>query len=383
MDVYRQKINVAFEYPVYFTHGVFAVKNKILATVLKNGSKIRKKALVYIDSGVAESFPGIIKTIKKYFDANKKIIQLVGSPVIVPGGENAKNGWNSVREVMTDAGNRHMDRQSYVIAVGGGSVLDMVGFGASLVHRGLRLIRIPTTVLAQNDAGVGVKNGMNEHGAKNFAGTFAPPYAVIDDLDFLKTLKDRDWRGGIAEAFKVAIIKDKAFLGFLVKNAGPLKNRNMSAMEKLVKRCAVLHLDHIRRSGDPFEMGSARPLDFGHWSAHQLELMSNFDIGHGQAVSIGMAIDSYYAMRKRLISASDYEKIINGLRSSGLPVWDVLLERKTDNKLELLEGLERFREHLGGELCVTLPDGLGRKLEVNEMDYGIIREAIAVLKKTR
>lgn len=134
----------------------------------------------------------------------------------------------------------------------------MVGFVTALVHRGLRLVRMPTTVLAQNDAGVGVKNGMNEHGVKNFLGTFAPPFAVVNDAAFLETLPDEHWRGGISEAFKVAIIKDRAFFEFLVRSAPRLRAREANAMEALVKRCAVLHLEHIASSGDPFEIWGRR-----------------------------------------------------------------------------------------------------------------------------
>ena len=237
-------------------------------------------------------------------------------------------------------------------------------------------------MLSQNDAGVGVKTGMNEHKAKNFVGTFAPPFAVINDFEFLRTLEDREWAGGMSEAFKVAIIKDAGFFDFLCRNASRLRNRDMAAMETLIRRCAILHLDHIRKGGDPFEFGAARPLDFGHWSAHRLEIMSGYRLGHGQAVAIGIALDSYYAMRKRLITKTEFERIIDGMRACGLPIWSNLLERRDGHgKLAVLAGLEQFREHLGGELTVTLPDSIGRKIEVHDMNPRIIREGIAFLKK--
>lgn len=378
---YKQSFSVNFEYPVCFTRGVFKPDNAVLEeTILKAGSGRKHRVMVYIDSGVADAWPNIVKDIAAYFEARRDLFELVALPRIVPGGENAKNGWSLVREIMTELGRRRMCRQSFVVAIGGGSVLDMVGFAASLVHRGLRLIRLPTTVLAQNDAGVGVKNGMNEHSAKNFIGTFSPPWAVIDDFDFLSTLDDRDWRGGISEAFKVAIIKDKDFLDFLCENAEALCARDMPEMEEVVRRCAILHLEHIKTNGDPFEMGSARPLDFGHWAAHRLEIVSDYRIGHGQGVAIGMAVDLYVALELELITGDDFSKVIKGLMDCGLPVWDILLaHRDGKGKLDIVAGLEQFREHLGGELCVTLPDGLGAKVEVHNIDPLIIEKAVARL----
>ena len=303
MKTILQKFSVPFRYPVHFTRNVFAPDNSLLASVLRSPTSGPARVLLVVDAGLAEATPELLRRIERYFRAHRSVLNLVRKPLLVSGGENAKNGWASVREIMTDAGTEHLDRHSYVVAVGGGSVLDMAGFAASLVHRGLRFVRIPTTVLAQNDAGVGVKNGMNDGGAKNFAGTFAPPYAVINDFEFLKTLPQREWIGGVAEAFKVAIIKDRPFFGYLCKHAAALRDRDQAVMEKVVHKTAALHLRHIATSGDPFESGSARPLDFGHWAAHRLELLSNFALGHGSAVSVGIALDSTYAMLRGLSPA--------------------------------------------------------------------------------
>jgi 3-dehydroquinate synthase len=262
-----------------------------------------------------------------------------------------------------------LDRQSYVVAVGGGALLDLVGLATALIHRGLRLVRVPTTVLAQNDAGVGVKNGIDAWSTKNLIGTFAPPYAVINDYDFLDLLDEVDWRGGIAEAFKVAIIKDRVFFESLCRAAPALMRRDRAAMEFLVKRCAELHLAHIREGGDPFEMGSARPLDFGHWLAHQLEILSGYRVRHGQAVSVGMAVDCLLAESIGWLTGAEAGAVLDGLRSAGLPIWDDALDRRQpDGRRQIMEGLESFREHLGGQLTLTLPRGLGARDEVHEVD---------------
>jgi 3-dehydroquinate synthase len=235
--------------------------------------------------------------------------------------------------------------------------------------------------LAQDDAGVGVKNGMDEHGQKNFVGTFAPPWAVINDSRFLTTLSDRDWIGGVAEAFKVAVIRDAAFFDLLCELAPRLVGRDLRAMERVVRRCAELHLDHIRTSGDPFEFGSARPLDFGHWLGHRLETLSGYEIGHGQGAAIGIALDSCYAAQAGHITSDECERILAGLEACGLPTWHDLLDRRDDaGLLEVLVGLEQFREHLGGRLTVTLPDGIGRGVEIHQMDAGVIERCIGDLR---
>jgi len=379
--VYHQRISVPFDYPVYFTRHLLSPDNPVLAGTLDRRNESRRhRAIVYVDEGLARAQPDVIPRIKEYFHGRPRQLELAAPPQTVPGGEVAKNGWDVVRDVMWMAGNLHIDRQSFAIAFGGGAVLDMVGFATSLVHRGLRIVRVPTTTISQNDAGVGVKNGMDEHGQKNFVGTFAPPFAVLNDYEFLRTLADRDWIGGAAEAFKVAIIKDADFFEFLCQHAGDLRGRDQAAMEQCVRRCATLHLEHIRAGGDPFELGSARPLDFGHWVGHKLETMSEYRLGHGQCVAIGIAVDSFYAMRQQLIAQADFERIVAGMAACGLPVWSEHLSRRGgDGTLVVLEGLREFREHLGGSLNVTLPDGIGSKCEVHQINPQIVEEAVGHL----
>ncbi len=383
MKTIHQKFKVPFQYPVHFTHNAFHPDNSILAdTVAKESGAAR--ALMAIDSGIINTNPNFLNTVETWFKLYSNRIELVKPPMIIPGGENAKNGWSNVRDIMTCVGREHIDRQSYVIAIGGGAVLDMAGFAASLMHRGIRLVRMPSTVLAQNDAGVGVKNGMNDGGVKNFIGTFAPPYAVINDLELLKTLPFREWVSGVAEAFKVAIIIDKPFFVWLCDNAHSIKERNQNVMEQLVYRTAQLHLNHIATSGDPFETGSARPLDFGHWIGHRLEISSNFSIGHGEGVSIGIAVDSAYAMLLNFITEEDLLSITTALYKCGLPIYSDLLTRLGSTKEpDIFEGIEQFREHLGGKLCITLPKPVGSKTEVHSIDREKLIAAIDLIKNNR
>lgn len=379
---YIQKFSVPFAYPVCFTHGVFGLANRTLEKMIARASEATlPRVLVVVDRGVAEARPDLLPAVATYLQGCSHLCRPVTEPVIVPGGERTKNGWNVVQNLMTVIGTHHLCRHSMVLAIGGGSMLDMTGFAASLAHRGVRLIRVPTTTLAQGDAAVGVKNGMDEHGMKNFVGTFSPPFGVIIDFEFLDTLEDRYWKGGIAEAFKVAMIKDAAFFEQLCAGAAALGRRDAALIETVVQQAAMLHLQHIATSGDPFEFGTARPLDFGHWAAHKLEILSNYVLSHGEAVSVGLALDTCYAAAAGLLATAERDRTLDAMTTIGLPIWSPALElRVDDGQLAVLKGLDEFREHLGGELTVTLPNGIGNGLEVHAMDHAKITEAIAVLK---
>jgi 3-dehydroquinate synthase len=382
-ECYNQEFTVSYEYPVYFTSDIFSRENDVLADSINRNNEDRiHRIMVFIDDGVVKSFPQIKKKIRSYFNDKHDKYNLVDEIIEVPGGEKTKNDQKITQEIIQRIASNHLCRQSFIIAVGGGSLLDIVGFASSLVHRGIRLIRIPTTVLAQDDAGVGVKNGVDGYGVKNLTGTFAPPFAVLVDYLFLKTLDSSYWIGGVSEAFKVAIIKDRDFFNFLSEKADELKMRDEESIAEVVKRCAILHLEHIRTSGDPFEFGSARPLDFGHWSAHKLEALSEYKIGHGQAVSIGIALDTQYAYLTGLITEQECIQIIDALNRVGLSIWTDLFELKSsEGELEIIKGIDEFREHLGGQLTITLPEGIGNRIEVHEMDTAIIEKALKNLKQ--
>lgn len=382
MEYLQQEFSVRFAYKVFFTTHLFDVSNKLFKDFLLEGKSdgARQKVLFVIDSGVAQYHPQLTEQIKKYF-AEISSLQLVEEMLIVPGGEAAKND-NELFLRLVNAVNEHgIDRHSYLVAIGGGAVLDLAGYAAAVSHRGIRHIRIPTTVLSQNDSGVGVKNGINFFGKKNFLGSFAPPVAVFNDYHFLTTLQDVDWRSGMSEAVKVALIRDPHFFFWIEEHAALLANRDMGAMEYLVLRCAQLHMEHIA-SRDPFESGTSRPLDFGHWSAHKLEQLTDFALRHGEAVSIGIALDSTYSYLSGMLSIEDLERIINLLKKLGLPVSHPYMKIKDENS-PVLQGLNEFREHLGGQLTIMLLEGIGKGKEVYEMDFAMITEAGGWLAKTK
>lgn len=378
-----QRLSVPFEYPVVFTRALFHARNPCLASAIcRLEKKRRHRVLVFMDRGVAERNKRLPGDVRNYFSRHANRLELAGPIVITTHGHQAKQGLACVTGAIRRMAAQRLDRHSFVMIIGGGSLLDAVGLAASLVHRGLRVIRVPTTATAQNDVGVGVKTGVDAFGAKNFLGTFAPPFAVLNDLDFLATLPARDRIAGIAEAFKVAMIRDRAFFLQLCRDARRLRTGERTATERAIIRCARLHLDHIRRGGDPFESGSARPLDFGHWSAHQLETASRYTLRHGEAVSIGLALDACIAAERGLLRPKDLDRLLRGLLQSGLPIWHPLLAASDKRGLpRIRQGLERFREHLGGELTITLPGPPGKRVEVHSISDDEIVRATALLRR--
>ncbi len=367
--IIKQQFQVNFNFDLIFTSKLFGLENKILVNLLsQNGSK-NTKSMVIVDQGVSESHPKFIESIQTYFNSYSSI-QLCDDIIEIPGGEQVKNDEIHIKNILEKINRFGIDRHSYVIAIGGGAVLDAVGYAAAIAHRGVRLIRIPTTILSQNDSGIGVKNGINYFGKKNFVGSFAAPYAVINDDTFLKTLDDRNWRSGISEAIKVALIKDLDFFNWIENNTEALVNRDLIIMNELIYRCAELHMEHIRTSGDPFEQGSSRPLDFGHWSAHKLEQVSKYEILHGECVAIGIALDSTYSFLKGYLQESEIERILNCILSLGFDIsYDQMNEK-------IISGLEEFREHLGGNLTIMLLKELGLGFEVHEMDQELVLKSI-------
>lgn len=367
--VYHQRVAVTYDYPVYFTRGALDGDNPTLAGALaRQDAGTCHRALVVMDDGLLKGDASLLDAVRAYAEAWADRMTLAGEPIVIPGGERAKNDPDLLVRLQSAIAERGIDRHSYVIAIGGGAVLDLVGYAAASSHRGVRHIRVPTTVLAQNDSGVGVKNGVNAFGNKNFVGAFAPPWAVVNDADFLELLEPRDRRAGIAEAVKVALIRDPAFFVWLEENVAALAAFESTATDHMIRRCAELHMHQIAHGGDPFELGSARPLDFGHWAAHRLESLTGFRIRHGEAVAIGIALDARYSVQTGLLEPGGEERIHRLLDGLGLPTWhEALTWTGDDGERAVLRGLTDFREHLGGELTVTLLEGLGSGLEVHQV----------------
>lgn len=380
----ERSFGVTFGYPVHFTEGVLDPANGCLRdVVVRQADYLPAKVAFVIDHGLLEGHPNLREQIAAYCRRHEDVLRLMAPVLELPGGERIKNEWRYVLDVLRTMHEALLCRHSYAIAIGGGALLDVVGFAAAMAHRGIRLVRVPTTVLAQDDSAIGVKNGINAFDKKNYLGTFAPPFAVINDPRFLPTLSDRDWRSGLSEAIKVALIRDAAFFAFIEANADALRNRDLAVMQQVVRRSAELHYAHITTNGDPFELGSSRPLDYGHWAAHKLEQVSDYRLRHGEAVAIGIALDTTYARLSGFLPEADWRRVLDVLLRLGLPIYthelSQHLEQDSDSR-NVLRGLVEFQEHLGGRLTIMLLRAVGRAFDAHEMDRDVIIRSIEVLR---
>ena len=370
-DSLELEFAVTYRHRIFFTEGAFAAGNRVLADLFEGA-----KVIPIVDSGLAQARPGFVAEVAAYGQAMG--VRFTRAPLVLTGGEAAKKDSAVVKAALAAIEADKICRHSYVLAVGGGAFLDAVGFAAATAHRGVRLVRMPTTTLGQGDAGVGVKNGINTFGKKNFTGAFAVPAAVVNDLALLASLDARGLRDGLVEAVKVSLLKDPAFFADLERDAAALAAGDLPAIGRAVRRSAELHARHIAGNGDPFELGSARPLDLGHWAAHKLESMTNHRLTHGEAVAVGLALDLICARELGLFGRAETERSLRLLSALGFRTYAP--EMHLDGGVPMLAGLEEFREHLGGQLTLVLPTAIGRSTQVHEMAAAIVRQAADELR---
>ncbi|MCA9139226.1 MAG: 3-dehydroquinate synthase [Planctomycetales bacterium] len=367
------KFSVPFVHRLRTTRHVAGADFPTLLGVLTPGSVGPAKVLLVAERPVADAAGHVAELARRLGECPD--IELVRDVLLVSGGEDVKNDLSCVEEILNQINSYDLDRRSYVIAIGGGAMLDAVGYAAAIAHRGVRLVRLPTTTLAQGDSGVGVKNAINYFGKKNWVGTFSVPWAVINDASLLESLSDRDFCSGFSESVKVTLLKSRDEFDWLCDNADRIRNREMSLATRAIATSCELHLRHITEGGDPFEMLEARPLDFGHWSAHKLEPITDFQVRHGEAVGIGVAIDCFYSHLKLGFPLSDVQRVCDCLSRLGLPLWHQALSPLD----RLLAGLEEFRQHLGGRLTITMLRGVGEPVDVHEIDTPTMAKAIEML----
>ncbi len=362
---FNAPFSVAWEHRLCFTNNSFDDGGDV-SRVLEILHPV--KVLPVLDLGLTKANKSIFDEVCNW---STKQAFTVTTPLTVTGGEDAKNDFSVVEKVLHAINNERLCRKSCVLVIGGGAVLDAVGFATSIAHRGIPLVRMPTTTLSACDSGMGVKNGVNYFGKKNFIGVFDPPFAVINDFDLLKSLDDRHWRSGLSEAVKVSLIKDPEFFKEIESKSSQLNQRDMDAMSDVIKKSALLHLQHITEGGDPFERLEARPLDFGHWSAHKLEQLTSNELTHGEAVAIGLAIDVQCSVILGYLQEDTAKKIIALLLELGLPI-----SHPSMSDPLLLQGIEEFREHLGGTLTLLMLRDIGDPINIHELDAQVVRQAV-------
>ena len=376
MSRYDFQIPVTFKHRIVFTRDAFSAGNPALAEVLNEGGG--RRAMVFVEETLAAHWPDLVDGIQAYF--GRLDLDFLGT-MVFPGGESVKADDHLVKEVWAAIDAAHLDRHSYALVIGGGAFLDAVGYAAATAHRGVRLIRFPTTTLSQDDSGVGVKCAINAFGKKNWVGSFSVPYAVINDFNFLHSQDEETRRGGLIEAVKVALVRDGEFFEWIETNLTLLAALEPDALETCVEKSALLHARHIASGGDPFETGSSRPLDFGHWAAHKLETMTHYQLSHAPAVAVGLALDTLYSARAGLLKFSIADQVLRVLDALQLAIYHPALDWLDENgRRRVLDGLDEFREHLGGQLTVLLLAEVGRGIDVHEIDEALLGDCINELR---
>jgi 3-dehydroquinate synthase len=326
-------------------------------------------------------FPELPGQIRAYFAAHADTLHLVRSPLALSGGEAIKQSAKPVRRMVDALRAGNICRHSVCLAIGGGAFLDAAGLAAALFHRGVRLVRIPTTALAQCDSGVGVKNAINYAGSKNLLGTFAPPWAVLNDSRIssipspLPLLLD-----GIAEAVKVAAIKDAAFFRSIERAAPNIAGATSppSAASSSAAPCCT-----STTSPPPaIPTNSAPPAPSTTAIGRRTNSRRSPSTASPTAMLSPSASPSTPSMPPASASCPKNTplRLVATLRTCGLPVYAPELSMADRRgRLAVLAGLEEFRAHLGGDLTLTVPAPLGSRSELHSVDETLMADCIAAL----
>ncbi len=322
-----------------------------------------KKVEIKLDMGSYSVLigPGLINSIadelNKIIDGDRVILvthpcvkQLHGNHVLnrlqagalfpslleVPEGEEYKS-LEQASDLYKELSRLQVDRTTPVLALGGGVIGDLAGFVAATYMRGIPLVQLPTTLLAQVDSSVGGKTAVNQGKLKNIIGVFYQPRLVIADITTLKTLPECEYVNGLAEIVKYGLIQDEVLFGLLEKNCDSIKQRDESLMEEIIYRCVSIKAGVVEQ--DEKDTGLRNILNFGHTVGHAIEAVSGFSVSHGKAVAMGIVAASKISLKMGLFSRSDYVRIKSLISRFGLPVdlagypvEDLMLAIKHDKK---------------------------------------------------
>jgi 3-dehydroquinate synthase len=298
---------------------------------------------------------------------------LLGSKILEPG-ERSKSLDTAYRLIdwLAEVG---MARRDVVVALGGGMIIDTVGWVASAFMRGVPYINVPTTLLAQVDAGIGGKVAVDHNAAKNLVGAFYQPRAVISCLEFLETLDPRQARSGLAEAVKKAIIASPELFEFIERHADALVHCRLAAVDPLVRAASTIKCELVGR--DPYEADLRRPLNFGHTVGHAVETTTGYGpVLHGEAVAFGMVVAVDIARARGLLDPAVADRIVRLITDLGLPV---RLEQlgAVPPVDDLLAALAKIREIRDGSLRFVLPVELGTTLIAEDVTEDEVRAALS------
>lgn len=268
---------------------------------VKVNFKQNLKLVIVTDNNVNKFYKELINNLEKF--KNLEFVKTIS----IPHGEGSKSRKmkSHVEDEMFES---NCTRDTLIIAIGGGVVLDLAGFVAATFCRGIPIIYIPTSFLAQIDASIGGKTGINTKFGKNLIGAFKQPEAVFISQKFLDTLPDVEYICAFAEVIKHALIADKNYFNYLIDNIDKAKSKDSEFLAKVIKRSIEIKLDIVKK--DEKENNIRAILNFGHTIGHAIEKACNYNINHGQAVAYGILVESYISYNLKFLAKSSYQQII-------------------------------------------------------------------------
>ena len=340
-----------------------------IGKIIKNHF-LGRQVIIISDKNVAEL----------YLEKTAEILKassIQTSSIVVPAGEQAKS-FSTFQFVAEKILQQGVERNSIVLAFGGGVIGDLAGFVASVILRGIRVIQIPTTLLAQVDSSVGGKTGINVSSGKNLVGTFYQPSMVLADTNTLKTLSQREFRAGYAELVKYGLINNAEFFSWLEKNHQEIFSCQTETIQAISQACQAK-----RRfvQDDQFEKGKRALLNLGHTFAHALEGAVSYDtkrLIHGEAVAIGMILAFGFSVQMNLAPIEDYNRVLNHLKNVGLPVSIAEIEGAKVSVDILMDYMARDKKVSNNTLTFILTRGIGQAFIAHKIDADAVYRFLTV-----
>ena len=350
-------------YPIFVGNNLLSNSEKILKPFVQN----RKVILIH------DNFFSLEKKNNPDFVKFVKIIKFLSETVNfigIPGGDKTKN-ISQLNMILEKSLSFEINRDSLIIAFGGGVIGDIAGFAASILLRGLDYIQIPTTLLSQVDSSVGGKTGINSSESKNLIGSFHQPIAVIADINMLKTLPKREFLAGMVEIIKYGLIKDVNFFNYLEKNYQEILNYDQSKLKKIIYMSCKIKSEIIEK--DEKEIGERALLNLGHTFGHAIESFGKYDgtVIHGEAVSVGICLAFKLSNIMGFCSQVETIRVINLLKKLKLPISpnDINISINTS---KMLDKFRYDKKNKNNQLTFILNKGIGKSFIKNNMDISVL-----------
>ncbi|MDD5590731.1 MAG: 3-dehydroquinate synthase [Dehalococcoidales bacterium] len=286
----------------------------------------------------------------------------------VPDGEEQKS-LETAGRLYRELAECHAERTTPILALGGGVIGDLAGFVAATYLRGVPLIQLPTTLLAQVDSSIGGKVALDHDRLKNKIGAFYQPRLVISDIDTIRTLDGKQFTNGLAEVIKYGVIRDEGFFAYLENNLDKIKMLDAKTLEEIIFRSAKIKVEVVEQ--DEKDLGLRAILNFGHTVGHAIESVSDFKVSHGEAVAIGMLAAARISRRMSILAQNELDRMESLIRRVGLPT------RLPDPAMrKLIAAMKQDKKVLKGRLRFILPESLGKVFITEEVDLSLVEQAL-------